>query len=295
MQGETLTFGSLFAGIGGIDLGLEWAGLRCRWQVERDEWRRGRLGLYWPGVPKHDDVCTFPPDDSEDWNVDLIAGGFPCQDISNAGRRAGIDGERSGLWREFARIIRRLRPRYVLVENAAALTVRGLGRVLGDLAESGFDAEWDCLPAAAFGADHIRDRIFILAHSNQERPPVRGVREDAPGEGSGGGDRRGRGGRDPRQERLGRPGQGASILPDPESRLARQLRRVEREGRREEAGHLRWPQGESRVSRTADGVPDRLHRNAALGDAVCPPIAYWLGRRMIEFHRSLEAADATPV
>lgn len=280
-----MTFGSLFAGIGGMDLGLEWAGLRCRWQVERDAWRRERLALYWPNARRHDDVSTFLPDEKEDWDVDLIAGGFPCQDISNAGRRAGIDGERSGLWREFARIIRVVRPRYVLVENAAALTVRGLGRVLGDLAESGFDAEWDCLPAAAFGADHIRDRIFILAHSNQERPALRGLGEDAPGEGSGRGDRRGRGGRDPRKERLGRSGQSPSILPHAESRLARQLRRVEREGRREAAGHLCWPQGESGVSRTADGVPDRLHRNASLGDAVCPPIACWLGRRFIEYHR----------
>jgi DNA (cytosine-5)-methyltransferase 1 len=158
-----MTFGSLFAGIGGMDLGLERAGMVCKWQCEIDSYARRVLEKHWPAVPKWDDVRTFPPACGE-WGVDLICGGFPCQDISNAGKRIGIDGERSGLWSEFARIIRVLRPRFVLVENVSALLERGLGRVLGDLASSGYDAEWSILSACAMGAPHMRQRVFILAH-----------------------------------------------------------------------------------------------------------------------------------
>jgi DNA (cytosine-5)-methyltransferase 1 len=99
--------------------------------------------------------------------IDLLCGGFPCQDISLAGRGAGIEGERSSLWFEFARLIRELEPRWIVVENVPALTSRGLDRVLRDLAESGYDAEWDCLPASAFGAPHRRDRIWIVAYSQE--------------------------------------------------------------------------------------------------------------------------------
>lgn len=191
-----MTFGSLFAGIGGFDLGFERAGLECRWQVEIDDYCRRVLTKHWPSIPKYRDVTKFcrrsadcepENEEGEVWcprcdaefgececistdqlldecgPVDVICGGFPCQDISNAGKRAGIDGERSGLWAEYVRIVRELRPSYVVVENVAALLGRGMGRVLGDLAASGYDAEWDCLPAAAFGAPHIRDRVFILA------------------------------------------------------------------------------------------------------------------------------------
>lgn len=154
-----LSFGSLFAGIGGIDLGFERAGLQCKWQVEIDPFARKVLEKHWPGVPKHDDVRTFKPT-----LVDVVCGGFPCQDISNAGKRAGIDGNRSGLWSEYIRIVREVRPRFVVVENVGALLVRGIGRVLGDLAESGYDAEWDVLRASRFGAAHRRERVFIVAY-----------------------------------------------------------------------------------------------------------------------------------
>lgn len=157
-----MRFGSLFAGIGGLDLGLERAGMNCVWQVEIDDYCQRVLKKHWPDVPRWDDVCTFPP--PGDWSCDLICGGFPCQDISDAGKRAGIDGERSGLWREFARIIRVVRPRFVLVENVAALLRRGMGRVLGDLSACGYDAEWDVFAASDFGAPHIRERVFLLAY-----------------------------------------------------------------------------------------------------------------------------------
>lgn len=164
-----MTFGSLFAGIGGMDLGLERAGMTCSWQVEIDPFARRILAKHWPAVRRHDDVRTFPPGDPDDWGVDLICGGFPCQDISFAGPGGGLDGARSGLWYEYARVIRVLRPRLVVVENVPALLVRGLDRVLGSLAEMGYDAEWGCIPAAAVGAPHIRERVFILAHSHEIR------------------------------------------------------------------------------------------------------------------------------
>ena len=170
-----MTFGSLFAGIGGMDLGLERAGMTCKWQVEIDPFARQVLAKHWPDVPKHDDVRTFPPTTPEDWHVDLIAGGFPCQDISYAGKGAGLAGERSGLWYEFARIVRDLRPRFVLVENVSALLVRGLDAVLGTLASMGFDAEWGCIPAAAVGAPHIRERVFLVAHRHHEIQPILSV------------------------------------------------------------------------------------------------------------------------
>jgi DNA (cytosine-5)-methyltransferase 1 len=147
-----------------FDLGLERAGMECRWQVEIDPFSRRVLAKHWPDVRRHDDVKTFPPTPPEGWSVDLICGGFPCQDISLVGKGAGLDGKQSGLWFEYARVVRTLRPRYVLVENVSALLVRGLDRVLGTLAEMGYDAEWGCIPAAAVGSPQIRDRVFLVAY-----------------------------------------------------------------------------------------------------------------------------------
>jgi DNA (cytosine-5)-methyltransferase 1 len=163
-----LTCGSLFAGIGGFDLGFERAGYDIRWQVEIDPWARAVLAKHWPHVHRHDDIRTAGAHNLE--AVDVLCGGFPCQDISLAGKGAGMgEGTRSGLWSEYARIIRELRPRYVVVENVAALLARGLGRVVGDLAACGYDAEWDCIPAAAVGAPHRRDRLWLVAYTNGGR------------------------------------------------------------------------------------------------------------------------------
>ena len=157
-----MTFGSLFAGIGGFDLGLERAGLTCKWQVEIDPWCRAVLQKHWPTVPKFADIRDVRAQTLE--RVDVLCGGFPCQDVSTAGKRAGIDGARSGLWTEYARLIGELRPRFVLVENVSGLLVHGLGRVLGDLAVLRYDAEWQCVPAAAFGAPQRRTRVWIVAY-----------------------------------------------------------------------------------------------------------------------------------
>lgn len=160
-----MTFGSLFAGIGGFDLGLERAGMTCSWQVEIDPYARRVLEKHWPDVRRWDDVRTFPP--GGDWGVDLICGGFPCQDISFAGKGVGLAGERSGLWYEFAKVVCRIRPRYVLMENVTALLVRGLDVVLGTMASLGYDSEWTCLSACSVGAPHTRERLFIISYSNR--------------------------------------------------------------------------------------------------------------------------------
>ena len=156
--------GSLFAGIGGFDLGLERAGMKIQWQVEVDEWCRSVLEKNWPAVQRYGDIKTLDPLTMEP--VDVLCGGFPCQDLSLAGKRLGLkEGTRSGLWIEFARFIRLLRPKYVVVENVPGLLVNhAMGRVLGDLADIGYDAEWDCLSAHLFGLPHLRKRIWIVAY-----------------------------------------------------------------------------------------------------------------------------------
>jgi DNA-cytosine methyltransferase len=162
-----LTFGSLFAGIGGFDLGFERAGFQCKWQVEIDDYATKILERHWPEVHRERDIRQCGRHNLE--RVDCIIGGFPCQDISYAGKGAGLDGARSGLFFEAIRLVCELRPRAVVLENVAGLLTRGLDRVLGTLAEVGFDAEWHCIPAAAVGAPHIRDRVFVLAYAKGER------------------------------------------------------------------------------------------------------------------------------
>jgi DNA (cytosine-5)-methyltransferase 1 len=163
---------SLFAGIGGIDLGLEAHGCTTVAYSEVDPYASAVMAQHFPDAVNLGDVTTIDWEATRDelGPFDIICGGFPCQDISLAGKGAGIaDGTRSGLWSHYADAIRILRPRGVLVENVAALLARGIDRVLGDLAACGYDAEWDCVPAAAVGAPHRRDRLFICAYPNRGR------------------------------------------------------------------------------------------------------------------------------
>ena len=258
----SLTVGSLFAGIGGFDLGLERAGFTIKWQVEIDEYCNRVLAKHWPHIPKYGDIRSI------DWSnvepVDVLCGGFPCQDISLAGKRQGIEGERSGLWKEFHRAVRELRPRYVVVENVAALRGNGLCVVLADLAALGFDAEWDCITASAVGAPHKRDRVWIVAYAAGY-----GVEEPA---------------REDRQPH------GGSVLScgvdivrestnvsDADSESL--VRIAKSRGQRSE-----WAV-EPDVGRVANGVPNRVDRLRALGNAVVPQIVEWLGRRILEIDR----------
>jgi DNA (cytosine-5)-methyltransferase 1 len=158
----TLTVGSLFSGIGGLDLGLERAGMQVIWQSEIDKYATRVLAKHWPTIPNLGDVTTI------DWSTveppDLICGGYPCQPFSYAGNRAGETDPRH-LWPRMRDAIRHLRPRWVLLENVPGHLSLGFGRVLGDLADCGYDTEWDCIPAAAVGAPHLRYRIFVVAHA----------------------------------------------------------------------------------------------------------------------------------
>lgn len=274
MQTNQLTFGSLFAGIGGIDLGFERAGLTCKWQVEIDDYARKVLAKHWPTVRRHDDVRTWPTADAQ--RVDVIAGGFPCQDISYAGKGAGLGGERSGLFFELIRIVREMGPRFVVLENVAALLTRGLGDVLGTLASVGYDAEWNCIPAATVGAPHIRDRVFVLGYANGRR------RESWEQAGQ--------------AARHGlsacATGFNASSMADaskpglsPSERQA-----VFGNGRREErrtTTECGWWSVEPAVGRVAHGIPSRVDRLKGLGNAVVPQVAELVARRVIAINNRL--------
>lgn len=157
----------LFAGIGGFTLGLEKTGLYetvafCEW----DKFCQQVLHKHWPKTPCYSDIKDLTLTEGF---CDVITGGFPCQDISYAGKGAGIDGERSGHWKHYWRLINEIKPKGVIIENVSALRARGLGIVLSDLNEIGYDAEWHCIPASHCGASHSRDRIWILAYRHSKR------------------------------------------------------------------------------------------------------------------------------
>lgn len=160
-----MKIGSLFSGIGGLELGLERAtGGEVVWQVEANEFCRSVLERHWPSARRFNDVREVGAGCLE--SVDLICGGFPCQDVSTAGRRVGVEGSRSGLWTEFVRIVRELQPKFVVVENVRGLLNApggGIGAVLGPLAQLGFDAWWGFVSAKDLGAPHRRDRVFVVA------------------------------------------------------------------------------------------------------------------------------------
>jgi DNA (cytosine-5)-methyltransferase 1 len=234
---------SLFSGIGGLELGLERAGMTTVGQVEIDPYCQRVLAKHWPDVPRHDDVRTAAGwwFSQERPTVDVICGGFPCQPFSTAGLRNGVTDERWG-WPWFFDAIRAIRPRYVVVENVAALLrdSDAFGWLLGDLAELGFDAEWTVLSACAVGAPHTRDRLFLVAYPNGVDGPARlGTWQEGSGAISGGDHR-------------------SSAWPDPVDGLM-------------EA---------SRVSdRVANGLAVRLVR--AAGNAVVPQVSEYVGRLIV--------------
>lgn len=255
----------LFSGIGGFSLGLErTGGFETTAFCEIDPFCRRVLAKHWPGVPCFEDVTTLRGEDVG--SVDAICGGFPCQDISLAGDGAGLEGERSGLWREIARLVRELRPRLVLVENVSALLGRGLDRVLGDLAALGYSAWWRCIRASDVGAPHGRDRIWIVAY-----PEHRGLSFG----------RRIASACDTLLRSSGVPGDVAPgrIEQTPSLVAVRQAG----VGRHTQA-HWRT---EPRVGRVAHGVPDRVGQLSSYGNAVVPQIPELIGHAILE---SLRAA-----
>lgn len=254
---EQMNVLELFAGVGGGVLASLLNGHRTVCAVENDDYcqcvllARQNDGTF-PVFPVWDDVRTFS---GKPWRgyVDLVSGGFPCQNISTAGDGAGINGAKSSLWFEMLRIVREVRPRYVFVENSPALVTRGLDTVLGGLAEIGFDAEWMVLGASDVGAPHRRQRMWILAkHSDADRvrkpQPKRAVQ-----------DLRRRTGNvckeisDADDKRLEK----ANITSGLESKFAATI----------DGG---WWRAEPGLDRVAHGVPDRTHRIKALGNAQVP-------------------------
>ena len=235
-----LTFGSLFSGIGGLDLGLERAGMTCRWQSELDPYACRVLAKHWPNTPNLGDINDI------EWRtvepVDVICGGYPCQPFSVAGKRDGTHDERH-LWPKFADAIRVLRPRYALLENVTGHLSLGFGTVLADLAACGYDTEWDCIPAATVGAPHLRDRIFVIAK-----------RQDV-----------------------------ANTTSTLSKRGCISCRRQQKHTNFDVSG-IRWATRtvEPRMGRMADGVPYRVDRLRALGNAVVPQVAEYVGNIIID-------------
>jgi len=298
--------------------------MRTEWFVEQDPYCQRVLATHWPFVPIYYDIRDVHADHACPHGgcpdclapVEVLCGGFPCQDLSLAGKGAGIDGARSGLWAEYARLIGELEPRWVVVENVPALKSRGLGRVLADLAACGYDAEWDCIPASAVGACHQRDRIWLVAYPNGESVRVEPERDQRQGR-----QVRAALGGDTVAVHDGADGQLAGAVPDA-NRLGLQgavtgpqapglaeprgddhvadaevvalgagLRPDEpAEERWGRSGHGGSPDGwwsaEPDVGRVADGVPDRVDRLRSLGNALVPQVAEWVAHQIVAWEEA---------
>ncbi len=299
----------LFSGIGGFSLGLERSnGFQTVAFCEIDPFCRRVLARHWPEVPCYDDIRELTGQRLADdgIEVDAICGGFPCQDISFAGAGAGLAGERSGLWREYARLIGEIRPQYVIVENVAALLSRGLGDVLGDLATLGYDAEWHCIPAAAVGAPHRRDRVWIVAYASGERPgEARQLRCDESAERFAGGREAvadagcAHGQRWPDEQNLSNWQAAERHEAADNAQRRSQMGNADGVGlaqRQGEPGHARpkfttvertgWWLVEPDVGRVANGIPARVDRLRSLGNAVVPQIPELIGRAILEAHNA---------
>ena len=263
--------GSLFSGIGGIDLGFERRGIETIWTCEIEDYPHSILQKRFPDAVHYRDVRNI--DESVE-KPDIISGGFPCQDISIAGKGAGIDGERSGLWAEMFRIIGLLRPKYTLIENVPMLVHRGLSRVLSDLASIGYDAEWQIISAKDVGAWHLRKRIFIVSYTDntglekqwlgitngKKQPAVKCLRENVSDSESVG--QRGRSMRNYSRDK-------------PENIQARN------KGWGKTFKYLREWKTEPGVGRVAHGISRRVDRLKCLGNAVVPQVAELIGKYIV--------------
>ena len=257
---------SLFSGIGGLDLGLERAGMTIAGQVEIDPWCRKVLAKHWPEVPRHDDVRTCVQWWGDRRAPDVVAGGAPCQPVSVAGPQLAQADDR-WLWPAFACVVRVLRPRFVLLENVPGLLGHGFGDILGDLAGLGYDAEWDCVPAAFVGAPHVRRRVFLVAYpgspglAQREGEPENAGQEFTSAQ---------RGGSRPRAYVADA---GSGRHESPQGRIfARRHSPIDRS---------RWP-AEPGVGRVVDEFPGRVDRLRGLGNAVVPQVAEYVGRLIME-------------
>jgi len=256
--------GSLFSGIGGLDLGFEWAGMQTAWQVEKDPYALKVLQKHWPKVPRYDDIRQFNAADAA--GVDLVCGGFPCQPHSLAGKR-GASGDERDLWGEMRRVICEAKPRWVVAENVPGLLSseagRYFGRVLGDLAALGYDASWFVLPAASVGAPHQRERVFVVAHADRAQRKRDGGTGRVPTQASF--DSRSQ------QKDLGN----ADGVREPQPQGGEQ-------NERGWPGDPGWWAVEPDVGRVANGIPKRVDRLRCLGNAVVPQVAYQIGKAIMK-------------
>jgi len=274
---KMITVGSLFAGIGGLDLGLERAGMQVRWQVENNSYCIRVLEKHWPKVKRYGDIKQIKWAEVEP--VDLICGGFPCQPVSVAGSQKGDKDDR-WLWPEFLRAIREIRPKYAIVENVPGLlstdSGRLMGQVLGDLALCGYDAEWDCISAASVGAWHRRDRIFIVAYRKNTGVVgrFRFTADDTSSSCEGEVDTRRSGIHDE-----------LPTIPDTNTEGLEGLRpecKLSQVGKEESVGRGGQWVVEPDVGRVAHGVPSRVDRLKCLGNAVVPQVAELIGRLIVQ-------------
>jgi len=266
----------LFSGIGGFALAAKW-----RWGEDLDlvgfceieKYAQKVLNKNFPGVPIYEDIKKLNGNDFKD--IDLITGGFPCQDISIAGKGEGIEGSRSGLWTEFHRIIGEIRPRYALIENVPMLTIRGGTRVIADLTQIGYDAEWTIIGADDVGAWHRRKRIWICAYPRYDESQGRQESEER---------HEYQRGWDARSE----PTSLCSDVPDTDRKRSQGLvRRPQESQRPDQPIRLRsrarqggWWNAEPGVGRVANGVPNRVDRLKGLGNAIVPQVAYEIMKRL---------------
>mgnify|MGYP003111711868 CR=1 FL=1 len=308
----------LFSGIGGFSLGLERAGFKTVAFCEVDKKCQAVLKKHWPDVPMFDDVSNLKGKDIEE-KIDVICGGFPCQDISLAGKGAGLAGKRSGLWSEFYRLIKEIRPKYAIIENVSALRSRGLDQVLRALSEIGYDAEWHCITAASIGAPHRRDRIWIVAYSSNEgidrgqwKQADDAIESGFRGSDSGGSIsnvefkimahaddiRSSRGGETGIRENLekawsqftggGSIGYNREMADSDNKRLQRDVGEREAGTQGESKRHTSergWWATEPDVGRVANGIPGRVDRLKQLGNAVVPQIPQLIGMAIKEIEK----------
>jgi len=320
----------LFAGIGGFSLGLERTqGFETVAFCEFDKKAQMVLNKHWPNVPIYNDVKELTVDQLSTNGIipTVITGGFPCQDISSAGKGEGIIGERSGLWSEMFRLIRDVRPAWAIIENVSVLRSRGLTLVLQNLCEIGYCAEWHCIPASAVGAPHQRDRIWIIAHCNtncnsepispeyaeasgmseyvaypvREHSTERGERENAESQGNG--------------RRVEPPGREGNVEWERSIRGAGErtgkVLAYTNVGRGEDGrildgvggvvvtqDHIRLAKESSkwkvepRIPRVVDGFPGRVDRLKQLGNSVVPQIPQLIGQAILDYENQIEAERA---
>ena len=276
-----ITLGSTFSGIGGFELGLERAipNLRTIWQIEKDPFCRRVLTKHWPDVPKFDDITQTDPRTLP--RPDILCGGFPCQDLSTAGKMAGLGGKKSGLWFNLYEYISVLRPSIIILENVPNVVNLGLPAICGAMAEIGYDMQWGIVSAASMGAPHLRRRWFAVAYPNDEglRLSER-IREECTEKifaSSNGEAQAATNTTCVNVQKKCQPG----AMEAPQDRPAK-FKRIGSNTRGIHPGNY-WEGFPTQpgICRRDDGIPDRVDRIRSLGNSIVPQCAEYIGRLIV--------------